>query len=223
MEDIGLLPSQIEFLAEDTTITVVPNFKMESLIFLSGEYGPFVPSFPIEIPLWLAISLKKKKKCTITPPDWMTYNKLKAKFQEENKIKDGFIELPENFDEISSLLLANCPDDIKDINKIRILKGDILSRREKKLEESLKSHLNSLTDGESVTTMEFKNFSMMEINKIRASYVSGINDLNKIQNSDNDNNNNNNNNNSNNNNNNNNSQQSQSASNASSRSLFSKK
>ncbi|KAM9973671.1 hypothetical protein ACTFIW_010785 [Dictyostelium discoideum] len=207
MEGIGLLPSQIEFLAEDTTITVVPNFKMESLIFLSGEYGPFVPSFPIEIPLWLAISLKKKKKCTITPPDWMTYNKLNAKYQEENKIKDGFIELPENFIEISSLLLANCPDDIKDINIIRILIRDIISRRENKLEESLKSHLNSLTDFESVTTMEFKNFSMMEINKIRASYVSGINDLNKVQNSDKVNN----------------SQQSQSASNASSRSLFSKK
>ncbi|KAM9979035.1 hypothetical protein ACTFIZ_000353 [Dictyostelium cf. discoideum] len=208
MEEIALSPSQIEFLAEDTTITVVPNFKMESLIFLSGEYGPFVPSFPIDIPLWLAISLKKKKKCTIIPPDWMTYNILNTKFEEENKLKDGFIELPENFNEISSLLLANCPGDIKDINSIRILIGNILTRRENKLRESLKSHLNSLTDDESVTTMEFKNFSMMEINKIRASFVSGMNNLNKIQNGDNLNNN---------------SQQSQSASNASSRSLFSKK
>ncbi|KAN0032797.1 hypothetical protein ACTFIV_006720 [Dictyostelium citrinum] len=207
MEDIALLPSQIEFLAEDTTITIVPNFKMESLIFLSGEYGPFVPSFPIDIPLWLAISLKKKKKCVITPPDWMTYNKLKIKYEEENYIKDGFVELPENFIEISSLLLANCPDDIKDINKIRGIIQNILTRREYKLEESFKSHLESLAEGESVTTMEFKNFSMMEINKIRPSYVSGINNLNRIQNSDNVNNN----------------SQSQPSSNSSSRSLFSKK
>ncbi|KAK5581901.1 hypothetical protein RB653_003481 [Dictyostelium firmibasis] len=208
MEDIALSPSQIEFIAEDTTITVIPNFKMESLIFLSGEYGPFVPSFPIDIPLWLAISLKKKKKCTITPPDWMTYNKLQSRYQEENKINDGFVELPENFIEISILLLTNCPDDIKDINNIQRLIENILYRRESKLKQSFSNHLKSLADDESLTTMEFKNFSMMEINKVRPPFVSGANKLYKIQNSDSGNNNN---------------SQSQSASNTSSRSLFSKK
>ncbi|EGC31908.1 hypothetical protein DICPUDRAFT_39223 [Dictyostelium purpureum] len=194
-ENIGLTPNQIEFLAEDTIITIVPNFKMESLIFLSGEYGPFIPSFPVKVPLWLAVSLKKKKKCNIVPPEWMSFDYLEQQYIQENRVTDGFVDLPDNFIEISTMLLSSCPEDINDVNKIRSLIEDILNRRQSKLNNSLMNHLQSLKDNEPISTMEFKNFSMMEINRVRSSFVSGINHLYKIQSLDNNDNNSNNNNN----------------------------
>lgn len=36
-----------------------------------GDYGPFQPNFPVEVPLWLAIMLNKRKKCRIEAPDWL--------------------------------------------------------------------------------------------------------------------------------------------------------
>ena len=36
-----------------------------------AEYGPFKPNFPCNVPLWLAIDLKRKKRCKIQPPPWL--------------------------------------------------------------------------------------------------------------------------------------------------------
>jgi GINS complex subunit 2 len=37
-----------------------------------GDFGPFFPQIPTKVPLWLAVALKKRSKCTIRTPDWMT-------------------------------------------------------------------------------------------------------------------------------------------------------
>ena len=38
---------------------------------VQGEWGPFRPNFPVEVPLWLALALQKKKCCRIQIPAWM--------------------------------------------------------------------------------------------------------------------------------------------------------
>ena len=38
---------------------------------LQGDIGPFNASLPTEVPLWVAIFLKQRRKCRILPPDWM--------------------------------------------------------------------------------------------------------------------------------------------------------
>ncbi|EGC33875.1 hypothetical protein DICPUDRAFT_10903, partial [Dictyostelium purpureum] len=167
-----LTPNQIEFLAEDTIITIVPNFKMESLIFVSGEYGPFERSLPVKVPLWLAVSLKKKKMCNIETPKWMSFEYLEQQYIQENKVTEGFVGLPDYFIEISTILLKLCPD-IKNADKIRSLIQDILIRRQNKLNSSLKI----LKNNEPISTLEFINFSIMEINRVRPFFVSGINNL----------------------------------------------
>ena len=43
----------------------------ETIRLTQGTYGPFIPSVPTEVPLWLAIQLKKAKQCKITPPEWL--------------------------------------------------------------------------------------------------------------------------------------------------------
>jgi len=97
----SLSPAEIEFMAEDEIVTIVPNFQMEHLHFISvragarrvwtiadprltvrpsichastsaqGSYGPFRPQRPATVPLWLAVTLKKRAKCKIQPPEFL--------------------------------------------------------------------------------------------------------------------------------------------------------
>merc|ERR1711976_1033486 len=52
---------------------------------ISGNFGPFEPEFPIELPLWAAIMLKKQKKCRLIPPNWMKDVWFIEKIKQEKK------------------------------------------------------------------------------------------------------------------------------------------
>lgn len=47
---------------------------------VQGDYGPFQPNRPLEVPLWMAMALHKRKKCRIQPPGWMDVDHLKGDF-----------------------------------------------------------------------------------------------------------------------------------------------
>lgn len=81
-------PSEIEFLAEKTSIEMIPNFNHTSVIHLiSGDVGPFRAGLPIVVPLWLALNLKQRNKCRILTPEWMDVDKLEEKKEEEKNSK----------------------------------------------------------------------------------------------------------------------------------------
>lgn len=51
---------------------IIPSFKYpKKLTLISGDFGPFVPSIPIKVPLWMALNLKRQQKCTIIIPRWV--------------------------------------------------------------------------------------------------------------------------------------------------------
>lgn len=62
---------EIQFMSQNELINIIPNFSSPSLNFISGNYGPFQPLIPIQLPLWIALELKKNKKCKIETPYWM--------------------------------------------------------------------------------------------------------------------------------------------------------
>lgn len=85
---------QIEFFAEDELVTIVPNFSFETVnsMLLGLEvccmywplstctvihtqqgvrYGPFRPNTATDVPLWLAIALKRRNRCEILKPMWL--------------------------------------------------------------------------------------------------------------------------------------------------------
>lgn len=69
----GILPTEMEFVASsETQIQILPLVTVDRFRLLSGTYGPFRPPSHAEVPLWLALSLRKKRKCVIIPPDWLT-------------------------------------------------------------------------------------------------------------------------------------------------------
>jgi len=43
-----------------------------------GEYGPFRPNMPVEVPIWLALQLHKRGKCRIMPPSWLSISRLQS-------------------------------------------------------------------------------------------------------------------------------------------------
>lgn len=38
---------------------------------VQGVFGPFIPNQECEVPIWMAHTLWKRKKCTIKAPDWL--------------------------------------------------------------------------------------------------------------------------------------------------------
>eukprot|EP01133_Synstelium_polycarpum_P014868 gene14868-17581_t len=156
-------PYQIEFMAEDEVVTIVPNFKMEELHFMSGTYGPFQPPLPVDVPLWLAISLKKTKKCRITVPRWMSIDELKVKFDIENTNDSSFEELPLHYIEVANLLLSHAQDDIENVNGIRGLIEDIMNRRQSKINDSIRKSVSASID--TIDPLQIDNLTMMEINR----------------------------------------------------------
>eukprot|EP00842_Homolaphlyctis_polyrhiza_P003610 jgi/Hompol1/424/HPOL_000141-RA len=56
------------------------------------------------VPLWLALALKSKDRCTIVPPEWLSTARLEEKLSNE-KTEASFSELPLHFLEIGFALL----------------------------------------------------------------------------------------------------------------------
>jgi len=73
---------------------VVPEIRSSTLRLLSGNFGPFVPQQAVEVPLWLATSLRKRNLCSIVPPAWLSAEALKRRQREEAQRADGFSECP---------------------------------------------------------------------------------------------------------------------------------
>jgi GINS complex subunit 2 len=68
--------SEIEFIAQDEPITILPTFQSDEMEFVSGTFGPFEPLVPVVVPLWLGVTLRKNKMCKISPPSWMSLGNL---------------------------------------------------------------------------------------------------------------------------------------------------
>lgn len=85
-----MLPAELEFIASEELVEIFPVVKMDKIQFITvcgglqrdsapladylndqGLYGPFIGGRPTRVPLWVAVNLKLKKKCSIVPPDWL--------------------------------------------------------------------------------------------------------------------------------------------------------
>jgi len=150
-------PLENEFLAENELIEVIPNFSCPKREFIQGSYGPFHPNRVIEVPLWLAATLKKSKKCRIKLPKWMGEAELKGILERE-KADEGFYGgLPFYYREISKVLF----DIDKESNhkQVRVLIQDIEDVRESKTKKGLKQ-LESST-----YIVRLNNISSNQLNK----------------------------------------------------------
>lgn len=117
-----------EYLAENTMITVNSHVNHEKFLFISGNFGPLEVGFNCQLPLWLAITLKKRGKCHIVIPHWLTVESLQRNIHNERN-QDVFESLPFYYKEISQLLFANARDDFTSPDKTMVLIQDIQNTR----------------------------------------------------------------------------------------------
>ncbi|KAG5186774.1 hypothetical protein JKP88DRAFT_35968 [Tribonema minus] len=127
-----LSPDELEYLAGDEMVEVVPSESHKRLHF-RGTYGPFVAGSRTAVPLWLAIMLKRRNKASIACPPWMTAESLERVLAAERR-EETFAELPFHYLEISSLLLSVAADDMgQQVDRMRVLLEDIENVRQGKM------------------------------------------------------------------------------------------
>lgn len=151
---------EVEFMAEDELIEIVPNMRMDPLNFICGDFGPFLPQIPTQVPLWLAVALKKRGKCAIRPPQWMSIENLTNILEGERESQVTFQALPFHYVEISRLLFDHARDDIPDIYMVRSLVEDIRDVRLHKIETNLETFSGT-------SAVKVANLSAMEVNIVR--------------------------------------------------------
>ncbi|XP_020276701.1 DNA replication complex GINS protein PSF2 [Asparagus officinalis] len=159
---------EVEFLAEDEMIEIVPNIRMEALNMICGDYGPFFPQIATRVPLWLAVALRKRGKCTIRSPEWMSVERLTQVLESERESPREFQPLPFHYIEISRLLFDHAHDDIQNIYMVRSLIEDIRDVRFHKVETGLE------TIAGRTHAVKLKNLSAMEVNIVRPFMVRAL-------------------------------------------------
>lgn len=170
---LNLRMQEVEFIAEEEKVDIIPNFGMGSLDFIGGKIGPFAPQRRIEVPLWLAQVLKKRQKCQIIPPEWLNVEFLNEKKEEERR-SEGFTSLPsDHFQELAAILFECASDNIVDAENVRSLLADIYDLRYAKVRNGLKQATDS-------AAMVVDNLTMIEISAVRPIFIQSMNTFLKL-------------------------------------------
>jgi GINS complex subunit 2 len=130
-----------------------------------GRFGPFRPLIQSEVPLWLALTLKKRQRCRLIPPAWLDIEKLGA-WLEGEKRHPHFEKLPLHFFEISHLILEAARDDVQDAHGIEGLLEDLENKRHAKLRIWLAQNRNEGLEG----------LTPLELNRVRR-FANGAKDV----------------------------------------------
>ncbi|KAF2085980.1 DNA replication complex GINS protein-like protein psf2 [Saccharata proteae CBS 121410] len=158
----GLTPAEVAFLCEMELVTVIPRERLESLELLSGPTPPLKPPHRQDLPLWLALLLKRQRRANIVPPPWLQATSLTAilEFETEHSPEafspppklpastsdtrsPPFLPsstadappdaLPYHWLELGEMLLAAAADDFAEADQIRRLMRDLREVRMAKL------------------------------------------------------------------------------------------
>ncbi|CAD5211455.1 unnamed protein product [Bursaphelenchus xylophilus] len=126
-------PEECEFLAEEVPLQVIPNFTTEEpQEFFCGLVGPFEAGIPVELPLWMALYLRRRHKVKLVPPPWLTVDELKRMVYEE-KNAPGFTKIHPHFFEISRILISKAAHDITEHDQMMPLVRDMWDHRTAKM------------------------------------------------------------------------------------------
>lgn len=171
--DAGILPTEMELLAgTETSVSILPLVSVDRVRLLTGTYGPFRPPAHAELPLWLAVHLRRRHKCVIIPPDWLSVDMLSALVQQESA-SPAFAPVPLHYMAISKMLLEHASDDIPGAQKVRALLKDLREIRQSKILAGLAA-LNG-------AHIEMTNISSLEIAELRPFFTTAVEHLQAIQ------------------------------------------
>jgi GINS complex subunit 2 len=170
---------EIEFLAQDDLVEIIPMFKCDEMNLVQGSFGPFEVNVPIEIPLWVALTLRKRGKCKLVQPNWLTAEHLQNLITKEKESgQEDLSEVPYHFFVHSLMLLAVSNQNGSDFQKsdtIRLGIEDLLHYRDQKIQRGL------LKLEEPQKALELLNHTVVEVVKYREIITKCLNILDKMK------------------------------------------
>ncbi|ODV88735.1 hypothetical protein CANCADRAFT_128017 [Tortispora caseinolytica NRRL Y-17796] len=156
----------VSYLAEEQLVSIVPRQSMDSITLIGRSMPALRPLVRQEVPLWLALLLKRHGKCSIVAPAWLDIENLKHIYEQEQANRNRFSELPEHWIETSELLLNEAADDISsEPHTIRALLQDLKEIRQSKAREGMGQLTSSY--------IQLDNLGRMEIHELRG-FMTGI-------------------------------------------------
>ena len=152
---------EVAFFAGDQQITIQARAPIPGLSLLDGDIEEISALRQAEVPLWLALFLKRRGKCRIVAPDWLAPEQLEETLAEERRNHERFAPLPYHYLEVAFELLSVAEDDLQEANRIRVALVDIEDTRRAKLARGLKT-IDHNTD-----VITLPDISAMELSRIR--------------------------------------------------------
>mmetsp|Transcript_19402 Transcript_19402/g.42216 ORF Transcript_19402/g.42216 Transcript_19402/m.42216 type:complete len:313 (-) Transcript_19402:145-1083(-) len=147
------------FLAGDTTVTIIPTFNYRQPLGLISRtaVGPFSAGVECSVPLWLATHLRRRNLCRIVPPSWLDVEVLRSVLKHERDPKEASFSplIPFRHAEIAKAVLGACSTgsgsggtagsaggtagdvEIADSDHVRLLLEDIATVRMDKIRRNI--------------------------------------------------------------------------------------
>ncbi|KAJ3172355.1 DNA replication protein psf2 [Irineochytrium annulatum] len=166
-------PAEIEFIAENDIIKIVPSIRMDELRLMNKTYGPFNPPIGVDVPLWLALLLKKSGKCRIEIPGWMEADALRQSVENE-KMMEGFLVMPFHYVEIGHMLITHASDDIPSLSVVIEAFKVLRDLRQYKMQRGLKLMKPD------IGALAMDGLSLMEINEIRPVFSKAYDEIRRL-------------------------------------------
>ncbi|PSC71362.1 DNA replication complex GINS PSF2 [Micractinium conductrix] len=171
-------PEEMYFNAKNEMITIVPNFSIPtenaSATCIGGEWGPFQPNRETQVPLWLAHTLWKRKRCAIKAPAWMNAEHLDAVLGLERQDASAFQPLPFHYIEVAYFLFTSGTDG----NLPQEVFGDDLARVKDLVELVQKARMAKILAGlatlQGAITVKLNNLAALEINAVRPFFLGAL-------------------------------------------------
>ncbi|KAL6928310.1 hypothetical protein ACO0SA_003048 [Hanseniaspora valbyensis] len=119
-------------------------------------------SIPIEIPLWMAMILKKQRFCRMVTPSWLSVKRLKEYLQFERNNSYKFSALPWSWMVISKIFINQFPEDLPSEDKLSELRSVLQDIREIRMVK-VQRGMEILNESH----LQLDNLSLLEINEFR--------------------------------------------------------
>ena len=160
ISELGYLRTQ--HIAEHTLIGIVPAFNSPPLQLLTGAVGPFRANLAIDVPLWLALSLRQSQRCRIECPTWLDPTFLLQQCEREKADVAVFAPLPYHYIETAHILLTLARDDVPQADRIEELVRDVMELRRQKIHSGL-----MVWRTDTNTTLKLNHVAAMEVEGLR--------------------------------------------------------
>lgn len=130
----------------------------------------------MDVPLWLAVSLKQRQKCRLLPPAWMDVEKLE-KMRDRERQEETFTPVPSPYYmELTKLLLSHAADNIPRADAVRTLVKDLWDTRMAKLRVSADSFVR-----QQEAHAKLDNLTLLEISTGGAFLTAALRHMHKLR------------------------------------------